>query len=253
MKMMYEVIYMALEEAGREEIYEPQDYLVFFCLGNREAQDGDGTSIAVNSTATNTPEVDSHLGLLPILKLPLHMSCFLMLQQFVILVNPCWIGTQAKSRNSRRLMIYVHSKGMVVDDEYVILGSANINQRSLDGARDTEIAMGAYQPHHTWASKQSSPHGQHIGDLEECFERPESLECVRRVRLLSELNWKQYAAEEVTEMKGHLLKYPVEVDRKGNVNPLPGCETFPDVGGSIVGGLGKYLSVLQERGDNLTI
>ncbi|KAK2974522.1 hypothetical protein RJ640_002427, partial [Escallonia rubra] len=94
---------------------------------------------------------------------------------------------------------------------------------------------------------------EHIGDLEECFERPESLECVRRVRSLSELNWKQYAAEEVTQMKGHLLKYPVEVDRKGNVNPLPGCETFPDVGGSIVGGLGKYLSVLQERGDNLTI
>ncbi|KAK2974525.1 LOW QUALITY PROTEIN: hypothetical protein RJ640_002430 [Escallonia rubra] len=226
MKMMYEEIYNALVEAELEEIYEPQDYLVFFCLGNREAQDRDGTSIAGSSTTRNTPE--------------------------------------AKTRNSRRFMIYVHSKGMVVDDEYVILGSANINQRSLDGARDTEIAMGAYQPHHTWASKQSSPHGQiygyrkslwaeHIGDLEECFEWPESLECMRRVRSLSEPNWKQYADEEVTEMKGHLLKYPVQVDRKGNVNPLPGCETFPDVGGSIVGGLGKHLSVFQDRGDNLTI
>lgn len=57
-------------------------------------------------------------------------------------------------------MIYVHSKGMIVDDEYVILGSANINQRSMEGTRDTEIAMGAYQPHNTWASKLSSPHGQ---------------------------------------------------------------------------------------------
>lgn len=57
-------------------------------------------------------------------------------------------------------MIYVHSKGMIVDDEYVILGSANINQRSLDGTRDTEIAMGAYQPRHTWASKGCHPHGQ---------------------------------------------------------------------------------------------
>lgn len=57
-------------------------------------------------------------------------------------------------------MIYVHSKGMIVDDEYVILGSANINQRSMEGTRDTEIAMGAYQPHHTWARKLSSPHGQ---------------------------------------------------------------------------------------------
>jgi phospholipase D1/2 len=57
-------------------------------------------------------------------------------------------------------MIYVHSKGMIVDDEYVIVGSANINQRSMEGTRDSEIAMGAYQPHHTWARKQSCPHGQ---------------------------------------------------------------------------------------------
>lgn len=57
-------------------------------------------------------------------------------------------------------MIYVHSKGMIVDDEYVILGSANINQRSMEGTRDTEIAMGAYQPYHTWARKRSTPHGQ---------------------------------------------------------------------------------------------
>ena len=57
-------------------------------------------------------------------------------------------------------MVYVHSKGMIVADEYVILGSANINQRSMEGIRDTEIAMGAYQPYHTWASKDSSPHGQ---------------------------------------------------------------------------------------------
>ena len=44
-----------------------------------------------------------------------------------------------------RFMIYVHAKGMIVnDDEYVLMGSANINQRSLDGSSDTEIAMGAY-------------------------------------------------------------------------------------------------------------
>lgn len=57
-------------------------------------------------------------------------------------------------------MIYVHAKGMVVDDEYVIIGSANINQRSMAGSKDTEIAMGAYQPCHTWAKKGDHPHGQ---------------------------------------------------------------------------------------------
>ncbi len=34
----------------------------------------------------------------------------------------------------------------MVDDEYIIVGSANINQRSQDGARDTELAMGSFQP-----------------------------------------------------------------------------------------------------------
>lgn len=62
-------------------------------------------------------------------------------------------------------MVYVHSKGMIVDDQYVLLGSANINQRSMDGSRDTEIAMGAYQPHHTRAVKQGHPHGQVCGPL----------------------------------------------------------------------------------------
>ena len=68
--------------------------------------------------------------------------------------------TKALSKKNRRFMIYVHSKGMIVDDEYVVLGSANINQRSMEGTRDTEIAMGAYQPNYTWARRQSSPLGQ---------------------------------------------------------------------------------------------
>jgi phospholipase D1/2 len=59
-----------------------------------------------------------------------------------------------------RFMIYAHSKGMIVDDEYIICGSANINQRSMDGSRDTEIATGGYQPHYTWAHKLAHPFGQ---------------------------------------------------------------------------------------------
>ncbi|URE28022.1 hypothetical protein MUK42_02805 [Musa troglodytarum] len=72
------------------------------------------------------------------------------------------VSNEVLSEKYRRFMIYVHAKGMVVDDEYVILGSANINQRSLDGSRDTEIAMGAYQPYHTWESKKIHPQGQII-------------------------------------------------------------------------------------------
>ena len=46
-------------------------------------------------------------------------------------------------------MIYVHSKLMIVDDSAVIVGSANINQRSMAGSRDTELAVLAHQPTQT--------------------------------------------------------------------------------------------------------
>jgi phospholipase D1/2 len=54
--------------------------------------------------------------------------------------------TQTGSRRDRvksndRYMVYVHSKLMVIDDEFLILGSANLNERSLAGDRDSEIAM----------------------------------------------------------------------------------------------------------------
>ena len=37
--------------------------------------------------------------------------------------------------------IYIHCKIMIVDDDVAIVGSANINDRSLTGTRDSEIAM----------------------------------------------------------------------------------------------------------------
>ncbi|SAK57938.1 phospholipase D/transphosphatidylase [Caballeronia catudaia] len=37
--------------------------------------------------------------------------------------------------------IYVHNKTMIVDDRYAIVGSANINDRSMLGSRDSELAV----------------------------------------------------------------------------------------------------------------
>lgn len=87
---------------------------------------------------------------------------------------------------------------------------------------------------------------EHIGGVEDCFTMPESLECVKRIRTLGETNWKQFAADEVTEMRGHLMKYPVEVERNGKVRSIPGHENFPDVGGNIIG---SFLAIQE----NLTI
>jgi phospholipase D1/2 len=38
-------------------------------------------------------------------------------------------------------LIYVHSKLLITDDRLVICGSANINDRSMLGRRDSEIAV----------------------------------------------------------------------------------------------------------------
>lgn len=53
MQMMYETVYKALQEAGLDNEYTPQDYLNFFCLGNREAPDDQN---AINSAGPNTPQ-----------------------------------------------------------------------------------------------------------------------------------------------------------------------------------------------------
>ncbi|XP_010029630.2 phospholipase D delta [Eucalyptus grandis] len=197
MQMMYKVVASQLKQMALGDSH-PQDYLNFYCLGKREDNSGQ-------------PSPDDAVS---------------------------------ESYKSGRFMINVHAKGMVVDDEYVLLGSANINQRSLAGTKDTEIAMGAYQPHHTWAQKKRHPFGQvlgyrmslwieHFGGVEECFIEAGSLECVKRVNKIAENNWKSY--KEQGSLQGHLLWYPIQVDRDGRVGPLPGSEEFPDVCGKVVG------------------
>lgn len=37
--------------------------------------------------------------------------------------------------------IYIHSKVMIVDDDVALIGSANINDRSMLGSRDSEMAV----------------------------------------------------------------------------------------------------------------
>ncbi|CAN1828963.1 Phospholipase D delta [Linum perenne] len=205
MMMMYKIIANALEKAGLLEAYHPQDYLNFFCLGKREDKTHDDSS-------NMNPQTDN----------------------------------RAASQKYRRFMIYVHAKGMIVDDEYVIIGSANINQRSLDGSRDTEIAMGAYQPAYTWAAKQDHPRSEiygyrmslwaeHMGQLEEEHREPHSIKCMKSVNKIAKNNWKAFVAEERMPMNGHLMQYPIQVSRDGRVTALPGHESFPDVGGKVLG------------------
>ncbi|XP_047321776.1 phospholipase D delta-like [Impatiens glandulifera] len=208
MQMMYDIIAKELKFMNIKDAH-PQDYLNFYCLGKRE-----------ESPLENSQSSDqSSKG-----------------------------ETISASQKSGRFMIYVHAKGIIVDDEYVILGSANINQRSMAGSRDTEIAMGAYQPHHTWTkNNHMHPHGQiygyrmslwaeHLESIDYCFNHPQSLDCLRIVNKIANDNWAKYVADKFTPMVGHLIKYPIEVSSDGEIGNLPGHEYFPDLGGRILGG-----------------
>eukprot|EP00879_Flechtneria_rotunda_P012466 GHRR01013018.1.p2 GENE.GHRR01013018.1~~GHRR01013018.1.p2 ORF type:complete len:342 (+),score=123.05 GHRR01013018.1:2623-3648(+) len=157
--------------------------------------------------------------------------------------------TQGRAAANRRFMIYVHSKLMIVDDEYVVIGSANINQRSLDGTRDTEICIGAFQKGHTMGDnpKGPLPAGQvagfrktlfkeHLGELLPELDDPSDIKCMHAIKQMAQENWEAYVGHDTAPMPhGHLMRYPVQIDEGGNAWPVPGFEEVPDLGGKFIG------------------
>ena len=72
-----------------------------------------------------------------------HYLTFLFPMRWVHLANaPSTTGARTdRIKANKRYMVYVHSKWMIVDDRCAILGSANLNERSLAGDRDSEICV----------------------------------------------------------------------------------------------------------------
>nr|GLL35199.1 phospholipase D alpha 1-like [Ipomoea trifida] len=210
-----QMMYKDVIEAMRAKGIEedPRNYLTFFCVGNREVKKSG------EYEPSESPEPDSGY---------------------------------ASAQAARRFMIYVHSKMMIVDDEYIIVGSANINQRSMDGSRDSEIATGSYQPHHLTTSRQSARgqvHGfrmalwyEHLGMLDDCFLRPESEECIQKVNNMADKYWELYSDENLErDLPGHMLRYPIGISSDGTVSELPGFECFPDTKARILGAKADFL------------
>lgn len=54
------------------------------------------------------------------------------------------LRNHTKSKKPMTEIVYVHSKMMIIDDRIVIMGSANINDRSMNGNRDSEIGVCLY-------------------------------------------------------------------------------------------------------------
>lgn len=137
-----------------------------------------------------------------------------------------------------------------VDDEYILLGSANINQRSMDGARDSEIAMGAYQPNYLVAKKGAfgQIHGfrmslwyEHTGFLDQAYMQPWTPECMRKIQHRGDQLWKLFVQEEIVNLPGQLLTYPICVGRDGSVSELQGFTYFPDTKAKVLGTVSDFL------------
>ncbi|KAH9884507.1 phospholipase D/nuclease [Cubamyces lactineus] len=65
-----------------------------------------------------------------------------MLHDRTSLLEEKWLGTEEEERNAYvSELLYIHSKLMIVDDRRVIMGSANLNDRSQKGDGDSEIAL----------------------------------------------------------------------------------------------------------------
>ncbi|PPQ99833.1 hypothetical protein CVT24_009627 [Panaeolus cyanescens] len=65
-----------------------------------------------------------------------------MLADKTSLFDEKWLGTEQEELDSYiSELLYIHSKLMIVDDRRVIIGSANINDRSQKGDGDSEIAL----------------------------------------------------------------------------------------------------------------
>ena len=184
----------------------PKDYLMFFCLGKRESND---------EVPDNLIEPES--------------------------------GSLAETlRRSMRHSIYVHSKMSIFDDEYILVGSANINQRCLAGERDTEIATGGYQPGHT-VEEEVNPRGSvhtfrmalwsaHFGGYNKSYLNPASEECLAKVNEMSQAFWELYIADKPEHSDCHALPYPLDIDKFGNIKPKPKpYDYFPDTNASVCG------------------
>lgn len=121
----------------------------------------------------------------------------------------------------------------------------------MDGARDSELAMGAYQPYHlsTREPARGQIHGfrmslwyEHLGMLDQTFLQPESEVCASKVNHIADKYWDIYSNESVErDLPGHLLRYPIGISSEGQITELPGFEFFPDTKARVLGTKSDYL------------
>jgi phospholipase D1/2 len=145
-------------------------------------------------------------------------------------------GRKDRVRGNDRYMVYVHSKFMIVDDRYFILGSANLNERSQNGGRDSEIACGI------WPSLGHDGPGlekirgfrrgiwdEHFGGGVASPDNPESPVCISSVEAIGDQNYAAFRTL-AAPPNGHACRWPYAVDGDGllTVAPKRGYKVFDD-------------------------
>lgn len=205
MQMMYKKIGEALREVGSD--LHPTDYLLFLCLGKKESQKKVREALGGQQPRKWSEEWD-------------------------------W-------RQKSRFLIYVHSKMAVADDTHIILGTANLHERSLNGSRDSEIAVSARQVLLNGNNSEAEPvsdgevamfrrrlwaeHTAGLSEKENPLKDPSSLSAIRRIKELSDESWKCFMdGEPDEESRSRFLMYPLEVTKDGQVHPKHDMPEIPD-------------------------
>lgn len=137
---------------------------------------------------------------------------------------------QSRVQQSNRYMIYVHSKMMIVDDKWVFIGTANLNERSMAGNRDTEIGVGMWPGEGCEAgcSQQLKEFrlklwGEHVApNWDNVLDGPpESTAVVRKMQELARDNVRLFYDSDYSPMTavkemGHLMMWPHHCGLKDN-------------------------------------
>jgi phospholipase D1/2 len=121
-------------------------------------------------------------------------------------------------QQNRRYMIYVHSKLLIVDDKVCILGSANLNERSLAGDRDAEICLALAPAPGKIDDCKSVVQGlrqtvwtQHFGTLPGGWDTPHTGGCPALVQQQARENWINLQSG-VRNNTSHIVAFPFDTD-----------------------------------------
>lgn len=251
----------AIKEVGLDA--HPTDFLAFFCLGNREAEPSDSSSDTYSFASSD----DGSFKEPPRIPLRRRSSSSdhhrqqsstarssRSLSQRLSSFRRKGPRTADEERllTTRRHPIYQHAKLFIADDEVVLTGSANLNERSMCGVRDTELAFSAFQPTHRFEVTSDGPHlprgevgrfrrrlwaehmlGQTATEFPKVLDDPGTIECMREIQRVAMRNWKDYMRKDAKNMKSHLLPYPYDIGQDGSVSAL--VPEFPDTRGAVLG------------------